>query len=163
MKYADLVKKNVEELKKLISDYRAELFSLRFKNATRQLDKTHRIAEIKKDIARALTALNQKQISTINTVISSEKNKNINLKPEEKPAKTSKTSKTLDVKESKEVKETKTSKKPEEVKPKEATKKAEVKPKKEATSKENKSTTTKTTEKKSPAKTSTKTTKKEVK
>lgn len=162
MKYADLVKKNVEELKKLISDYRAELFSLRFKNATRQLDKTHRIDEIKKDIARALTALNQKQISTINTVISSEKNKNTNLKPEEKPAKTSKTSKTLDVKESKEVKETKTSKKPEEVKPKEVTKKVEVKPKKEATSKENKSTT-KPTEKKSSAKTSTKTTKKEVK
>lgn len=162
MKYADLVKKNVEELKKLISDYRAELFSLRFKNATRQLDKTHRIDEIKKDIARALTALNQKQISTINTVISSEKNKNTNLKPEEKPAKTSKTSKTLDVKEQKEVKETKTSKKPEEVKLKEVTKKVEVKPKKEATSKENKSTT-KPTEKKSSAKTSTKTTKKEVK
>ncbi len=162
MKYADLVKKNVEELKKLISDYRAELFSLRFKNATRQLDKTHRIDEIKKDIARALTALNQKQISTINTVISSKKNKNTNLKPEEKPAKTSKTSKTLDVKEPKEVKETKTSKKPEEVKPKEVTKKVEVKPKKEATSKENKSTT-KPTEKKSSAKTSTKTTKKEVK
>ena len=162
MKYADLVKKNVEELKKLISDYRAELFSLRFKNATRQLDKTHRIDEIKKDIARALTALNQKQISTINTVISSEKNKNTNLKPEEKPAKTSKTSKTLDVKEPKEVKETKTAKKPEEVKSKEVTKKVEVKPKKEATSKENKSTT-KPTEKKSFAKTSTKTTKKEVK
>lgn len=162
MKYADLVKKNVEELKKLISDYRAELFSLRFKNATRQLDKTHRIDEIKKDIARALTALNQKQISTINTVISSEKNKNTNLKPEEKPAKTSKTSKVLDVKETKEVKETKTSKKPEEVKLKEVTKKVEAKPKKEATSKENKSTT-KPTEKKSSAKTSTKTTKKEVK
>lgn len=145
MKYADLVKKNVEELKKLISDYRAELFSLRFKNATRQLDKTHRIDEIKKDIARALTALNQKQISTINTVISSEKNKNTNLKPEEKPVKTSKTSKTLDVKE-----------------PKEVTKKVKVKPKKEVTSKENKSTT-KPTEKKSSAKTSTKTTKKEVK
>ena len=150
MKYADLVKKNVEELKKWISDYRAELFSLRFKNATRQLDKTHRIDEIKKDIARALTALNQKQISTINTVISSEKNKNTNLKPEEKPVKTSKTSKTLDVKE------------PKEVKPKEVTKKVEVKPKKEVTSKENKSTI-KPTEKKSSAKTSTKTTKKEVK
>ena len=162
MKYADLVKKNVEELKKLISDYRAELFSLRFKNATRQLDKTHRIDEIKKDIARALTALNQKQISTINTVISSEKNKNTNIKPEEKPAKTSKTSKTLDVKEPKEVKERKTPKKPEEVKPKEVTKKVEVKPKKEVASKENKSTT-KPTEKKSSAKTSTKTTKKEVK
>lgn len=162
MKYADLVKKNVEELKKLISDYRAELFSLRFKNATRQLDKTHRIDEIKKDIARALTALNQKQISTINTVISSEKNKNTNIKSEEKPIKTSKTSKTLDVKEPKEVKETKTPKKPEEVKPKEVTKKVEVKPKKEVASKENKSTT-KPTEKKSSAKTSTKTTKKEVK
>lgn len=162
MKYADLVKKNVEELKKLISDYRAELFSLRFKNATRQLDKTHRIDEIKKDIARALTALNQKQISTINTVISSEKNKNTNIKSEEKPTKTSKTSKTLDVKEPKEVKETKTPKKPEEVKPKEVTKKVKVKPKKEVTSKENKSTT-KPTEKKSSAKTSTKTTKKEVK
>ena len=116
MKYADLVKKNVEELKKLISDYRAELFSLRFKNATRQLDKTHRIDEIKKDIARALTALNQKQISTINTVISSEKNKNTNLKPEE--VKPKEVTKKVEVKPKKEVasKENKSTTKPTEKK-----------------------------------------------
>ena len=68
MKYSDLIKKKPEELKQLISDYRAELFSLRFKNATRQLDKTHRIDAIKKDIARALTAFNQMKMIPIENV-----------------------------------------------------------------------------------------------
>lgn len=60
MKYSELVNKSVKELEELVAEYRAELFSLRFKNATRQLDKTHRIDIIRKSIARALTALNQK-------------------------------------------------------------------------------------------------------
>lgn len=60
MKYSELVNKSIKELEELVAEYRAELFSLRFKNATRQLDKTHRIDIIRKSIARALTALNQK-------------------------------------------------------------------------------------------------------
>ncbi|AZZ65585.1 50S ribosomal protein L29 [Metamycoplasma phocicerebrale] len=61
MTYAELSKKSVEELNKMLADLKAELFSLRFKNATRQLDQTHKINLVKKDIARALTALNVKK------------------------------------------------------------------------------------------------------
>ncbi len=43
MKYSELVNKSVKELEELVAEYRAELFSLRFKNATLHLDKTHLI------------------------------------------------------------------------------------------------------------------------
>ncbi|WP_045434158.1 50S ribosomal protein L29 [Metamycoplasma canadense] len=61
MSYVELKKKTVEELNNLLTELRAELFSLRFKNATRQLDQTHKINLVKKDIARTLTALNSKK------------------------------------------------------------------------------------------------------
>ncbi|ENY68844.1 50S ribosomal protein L29 [Metamycoplasma auris 15026] len=61
MSYSELKKKSVEELNQLLGDLRAELFSLRFKNATSQLDQTHKIELVKKDIARILTALNAKK------------------------------------------------------------------------------------------------------
>ncbi|MDD7894428.1 50S ribosomal protein L29 [Metamycoplasma hyosynoviae] len=83
MKFSDLMKKSVKELQDLLVEYRGELFTLRFKNATRQLDKTHRITEIKKDIARTLTALNQKEINSIEELLSTKKQ-------ETKPAETSK-------------------------------------------------------------------------
>ncbi|MDC8921781.1 50S ribosomal protein L29 [Metamycoplasma hyosynoviae] len=101
MKFSDLMKKSVKELQDLLVEYRGELFTLRFKNATRQLDKTHRITEIKKDIARTLTALNQKEINSIEELLSTKKQ-------ETKPAETSKpetktveTSKPVQVKEAK--------------------------------------------------------------
>lgn len=61
MSYAELKEKSVKELQELLNDLKAELFSLRFKNATRQLDQTHKINLVKKDIARTLTALNAKK------------------------------------------------------------------------------------------------------
>ncbi|CRH46653.1 50S ribosomal protein L29 [Mycoplasmopsis arginini] len=61
MSYVELKKKSVEELTNLLAELKAELFSLRFKNATRQLDQTHKINLVKKDIARTLTALNAKK------------------------------------------------------------------------------------------------------
>ncbi|MGX9339611.1 MULTISPECIES: 50S ribosomal protein L29 [unclassified Mycoplasma] len=61
MSYTELKKKTVEELKTLLAELRAELFSLHFKNATRQLDQTHKINLVKKDIARTLTAINAKK------------------------------------------------------------------------------------------------------
>ncbi|MCY2903140.1 50S ribosomal protein L29 [Mycoplasmopsis arginini] len=61
MSYIELKKKSVEELTNLLAELKAELFSLRFKNATRQLDQTHKINLVKKDIARTLTALNAKK------------------------------------------------------------------------------------------------------
>ncbi|MBN0919176.1 50S ribosomal protein L29 [[Mycoplasma] gypis] len=61
MKYTEFSAKSIEELEKLVADYKANLFTLRFKSRTGQLDQSHKIQEVKKDIARALTALNEKK------------------------------------------------------------------------------------------------------
>lgn len=60
MLYKDIKAKSVDELNKLIVDLRAELWTLRFRNATGSLDQTHKIKELRKDIAKILTALNIK-------------------------------------------------------------------------------------------------------
>lgn len=60
-KYADLQSKSVEELTQLVSDLKAELFTLRYRNVTGDLKETHKIPVIRKDIAKALTALNEKK------------------------------------------------------------------------------------------------------
>lgn len=60
MKYSDLKNKSIEELQQLVIDYKANLFTLRFKSKTGQLDQNHKIKVVKKDIARVLTALNEK-------------------------------------------------------------------------------------------------------
>ncbi|WP_029608994.1 50S ribosomal protein L29 [Mycoplasma simbae] len=59
MLYKDIQAKSAQELKTLIDDLKAELLTLRFKNATGQLDHSHKIKAVKKDIARCLTALEQ--------------------------------------------------------------------------------------------------------
>ncbi len=56
----DLNNKSVPQLKKTIEDLKAQLFQLRFKNATGQLEQTHKIEAVKKDIARCFSALNSK-------------------------------------------------------------------------------------------------------
>lgn len=61
MLFKDLKSKSVDELNKLIAEYKAELFTLKFKNKTGQLDKTHKITTLRKDIAKVLTALKQKE------------------------------------------------------------------------------------------------------
>jgi len=42
-----------------LSKSQEELFKLRFQHATSQLEKTHRLNELKKDIARIQTVMNQ--------------------------------------------------------------------------------------------------------
>ncbi|WP_027334379.1 50S ribosomal protein L29 [Mycoplasma elephantis] len=61
MKYKVFSEKSEQELKTLIEDLKAKLFTLRFKNKTGQADQTHHIQAIRRDIARALTALNSLQ------------------------------------------------------------------------------------------------------
>ncbi|AWX69275.1 50S ribosomal protein L29 [[Mycoplasma] anseris] len=61
MSYSELTKKSIKELNTLLEELRAELFSLKFKNTTRELDQTHKISLVKKDIARTLTAINMKK------------------------------------------------------------------------------------------------------
>ncbi len=48
------------QLAEKLSQSQEELFKLRFQHATAQLEKTHRLNELKKDIARIQTVLTQK-------------------------------------------------------------------------------------------------------
>ena len=59
----DLRQKNLKELSKIIDDLKAELFMLRFKNSTGQLDQPHKINLVRKDIARVFTVINEKNVS----------------------------------------------------------------------------------------------------
>ena len=51
--------KSVEELKEELVAAKKELFNLRFKNATNQLDNTSRIKEVRKNIARIQTLITE--------------------------------------------------------------------------------------------------------
>ena len=61
MKTAELRDLDVEALGKKLGESREELFKLRFQHATAQLEKTHRLRQVRKDIARILTVQNEKQ------------------------------------------------------------------------------------------------------
>ena len=61
MKTAELRDLDVEALGKKLSESREELFKLRFQHATAQLEKTHRLREVRKDIARIMTVQTEKK------------------------------------------------------------------------------------------------------
>ena len=63
MKYADIAKLTDDELAKKLDDSRAELFNLRFRMATSQLDNTARVKLVKRDIARVQTEIRARQIA----------------------------------------------------------------------------------------------------
>ena len=56
----DLKAKSVAELNEELVAAKKELFNLRFQNATNQLDKTSRIKEVRKNIARIQTVITEK-------------------------------------------------------------------------------------------------------
>jgi large subunit ribosomal protein L29 len=60
---ADLVVMETEELEARLEENRRELFNLRFQLATGQLDNTSRVGHVKKDVARILTILRQRDIT----------------------------------------------------------------------------------------------------
>jgi large subunit ribosomal protein L29 len=49
------------KLAEKLSQSEEELFKLRFQHATAQLEKTHRLCELKKDVARIKTVMTQKK------------------------------------------------------------------------------------------------------
>jgi len=49
-----------EQLNETLRELKGELFNLRFQHAINQLDNPLRIAAVKKDIARVMTLLNEK-------------------------------------------------------------------------------------------------------
>lgn len=63
MEFKELKNKSLSELQQLVKDYKAELFLLRFKNSTAQQEQTHKISEVRKNIAKVLTAIKQQELS----------------------------------------------------------------------------------------------------
>jgi large subunit ribosomal protein L29 len=61
MKAAEVRELNLEELEERLAATRRELFNLRFQHATGQLENTGQLKEVRKNIARLLTVLNQKK------------------------------------------------------------------------------------------------------
>ena len=55
----DLRAKSQAELNEELVSAKKELFNLRFQNATNQLDNTGRIKEVRKNIARIQTVINE--------------------------------------------------------------------------------------------------------
>jgi large subunit ribosomal protein L29 len=61
MKINELRKLSTEELNKNIADAKRELLDLRLKNATGALEKPSKIKELKKDVARMKTIINERK------------------------------------------------------------------------------------------------------
>lgn len=61
LKLNELRELSVADLKEKLTTSRQELFNLRFQHATAQLEKTASIPATKKDIARILTVLAEKE------------------------------------------------------------------------------------------------------
>ena len=62
MKISELRKLSTEELNTKISESKRELLDLRLKNATGALDKPSKINELKKEVARMKTIINESKL-----------------------------------------------------------------------------------------------------
>ena len=60
MKIKEIKKLSVDELKNKINSFKKDLFNFRFRKVNGQIESTAKISQIKKDVAKLLTALNQK-------------------------------------------------------------------------------------------------------
>ena len=56
----DLRKMSADELNAKLKELKEELFNLRFQHAINQLDNPQRIVDVKKNIARVMTVLSEK-------------------------------------------------------------------------------------------------------
>ena len=60
-KIADLRSQTQDQLAEQLLNLKKEQFNLRFQAATGQMEKTHRVSEVRKDIARISTLLREKR------------------------------------------------------------------------------------------------------
>jgi large subunit ribosomal protein L29 len=60
MKAEELRTKSPDQLRASLADLRKEAFNLRFRKASGQLENTARVREVRRDIARIQTVLNEK-------------------------------------------------------------------------------------------------------
>ena len=62
MKASEIMELSKEDIEKKIKDLKEELFNLRFQHAINQLDNPMRLNYVKKDIARAMTILREREL-----------------------------------------------------------------------------------------------------
>jgi large subunit ribosomal protein L29 len=60
MKASELREKSVDELNAALLELTKEQFNLRMQHATGQLNQTHQLKQVRRNIARVKTVLNQK-------------------------------------------------------------------------------------------------------
>ena len=60
MKNKEIKKLSVDELKNKVNLLKKDLFNFRFRKVNGQLESAAKVSQIKKDVAKLLTALNQK-------------------------------------------------------------------------------------------------------
>ena len=63
MKITEIREKTAAELETTLRELKSELFRLRFQHAINQLDNPQKIVETRKDIARVMTVLREKEIA----------------------------------------------------------------------------------------------------
>ena len=61
MKIKEIKKLSIDELKNKVNSLKKDLFNFRFRKANSQAEGTMKVSQIKKDVARILTTLNQKK------------------------------------------------------------------------------------------------------
>ena len=60
MKATEIKNMSDADLNAKLKELKGELFNLRFQHAIHQLDNPHKIADVKKDIARVMTIIREK-------------------------------------------------------------------------------------------------------
>jgi len=63
MKVEDLRQNSEDELKQHVLDLKKEAFNLRFQQASGQLENTSQVRQVRRDIARVKTVLNERRQS----------------------------------------------------------------------------------------------------
>ena len=61
MKIKEIKKLSVDELKNKVNSLKKDLFNFRFRKINGQLENGAKVSQVKKDVARVLTTLNQKK------------------------------------------------------------------------------------------------------
>ena len=65
MKMADIRKLTTEDLNKKLEENKKELFNLKFSAATGNLEKPHRIKELRHEVAKIKTVIRERELSEV--------------------------------------------------------------------------------------------------
>jgi len=62
VKATELRELSTEQLEAKLKELKSELFTLRFQHAINQLENPHKLVDVKRDIARVMTVISEKNV-----------------------------------------------------------------------------------------------------